>query len=179
LYVVGKEYIRMTITIIATPKATDANSYATVAQGDTYHETHLYAGDWTGATDERKKAALVWATRMLDDAYQFVGWRTTTTQKLAWPRVGVWKRDNVEVDDDTIPDFLSNAASELARSLLTADRTAEPETKGFSEIGVGPITLKIDKRDAALAPISDAVYEMLKDYATLVSTGGSVKLVRA
>ncbi len=168
----------MAITLIATPKATDANTYATEAESDAYHETHLYATEWDDAVTERKKAALVWSTRLLDDTYQFVGWRTTITQKLSWPRVGVWTRDNLEVDSDLIPEFLVNAVSELARKLLEADRTADPETKGFSEITVGPITLKIDKLDSVVDPVADSVFEMLKDYAELVSSSSTVKLVR-
>lgn len=167
----------MAITLIATPKATDANTYATEVEADAYQERHLYITAWE-TTSDRKKAALVWATRLLDDTYEFVGWRTTLTQKLAWPRTGVWTRDNIEVDQDTIPEFLVNAVSEQARLLLEADRTADPETKGFSEITVGPITLKIDKLDSSVDPVADSVWTMLQDYAQLVGGAGTVKLVR-
>lgn len=168
----------MAITIVATPKAVNANSYATEAEGDAYHETHLYASAWTGAGTESKKAALVWATRLLDDAMEFVGWRTTIEQKLAWPRQGVWTRDKIEVDADTIPDFIANATAELARKLLEDDRSAEPDTKGFSEISVGPITLKIDTRDAKKNPIPDSVLSMLSYYGTSSRSSSTVKLVR-
>ena len=39
----------------------DANSYASVADSDAYHEGHLYATAWTGATTDNKAASLVMA----------------------------------------------------------------------------------------------------------------------
>ena len=64
----------------------DANSYASVAEGDTYHEAHLYATAWTAATPETKEKALLMATRLIDGQYQFHGFRATSTQALQWPR---------------------------------------------------------------------------------------------
>ena len=49
----------------------DANSYATAADGDAYHDGHLYATAWTGATLANKEKALVMATRLIDGEYQF------------------------------------------------------------------------------------------------------------
>ncbi len=64
----------------------DANSYASVDDGDTYHEGHLYATAWTGATAEQKAAALVMATRLIDGEYQFQGVLTSDSHALSWPR---------------------------------------------------------------------------------------------
>jgi len=168
----------MAITLVATPKAANANTYATQAESVSYHETHLYASAWDDAVSEKQKAALVWATRLLDDSLDFEGWRTTTTQKLSWPRIGIWTRDNITVDDDVIPQFLINATSELARTLLEADRTAEPDTKGFSKISVGPISLSVDKLDSRLNPIPDSVMEMLHDWARFARASSTIKVVR-
>jgi hypothetical protein len=51
----------------------DANSYAYVAECDAYHEGHLYATAWAGATADQKAASLVMATRLIDSCYQFSG----------------------------------------------------------------------------------------------------------
>lgn len=51
----------------------DANSYASVADGDAYHAGHLYATAWTAATADQKAIALVMATRLIDAEYQFRG----------------------------------------------------------------------------------------------------------
>ena len=44
----------------------NANTYASVADGDAYHEAHLYATAWTAATTPNKEAALAMATRLID-----------------------------------------------------------------------------------------------------------------
>src|SRR5687767_14468449 len=66
----------------------DANSYATAAEGDAYHEGHLYATVWTTATLATKEAALVMATRLIDSQYFFGGGKANDGQALQWPREG-------------------------------------------------------------------------------------------
>lgn len=63
-----------------------ANTYALVADADTYHEGHLYAAGWTAASAEQKAAALAMATRVIDTEYQFNGYRAGFAQALQWPR---------------------------------------------------------------------------------------------
>jgi hypothetical protein len=63
-----------------------ANTYALVADADGYHEGHLYAAGWTAATVEQKTAALAMATRVIDNEYQFNGYRAGWSQALQWPR---------------------------------------------------------------------------------------------
>ena len=64
----------------------DANAYADADDCDAYHEGHLYATAWTGASAGTKDAALVMATRLIDALFQFNGVRTKATQALQWPR---------------------------------------------------------------------------------------------
>ena len=64
----------------------DANSYASAADGDTYHDGHLYATAWTAATLANKEKALVMATRLIDGEYQFNGFKRSDAQALQWPR---------------------------------------------------------------------------------------------
>jgi hypothetical protein len=66
----------------------DANAYASVADGDAYHEAHLYASAWTAATTGYKEKALVFATRLIDAECHFNGVRAHETQALQWPREG-------------------------------------------------------------------------------------------
>ena len=64
----------------------DANSYAAVADADAYFDGHLYVSAWTGAAADRKAAALVMATRLIDSEFQFEGFRARDAQALQWPR---------------------------------------------------------------------------------------------
>jgi len=65
----------MTLTLIKEDGTglADANSYASVADGDAYHAGHLYATAWTAATDVQKAVALVMASRLIDAEWQFNG----------------------------------------------------------------------------------------------------------
>lgn len=64
----------------------DANSYASVDDGEEYHDGHLYSTAWDAATAEQKVMALVMATRVIDSEYQFGGIRARLEQALQWPR---------------------------------------------------------------------------------------------
>jgi hypothetical protein len=120
----------------------NANSYADVADGDMYHETHLYASAWTGATEARKEAALMMATRLIDSQFQFRGFRAHSDQALQWPRTEcpdpdrgsvVWGVRTPEcVEPDVVPAAVLAATCEMARELLIADRTGAPAGEGIA-----------------------------------------------
>jgi len=140
------------ITIIATPGAADANSYLTLADAETilharpHHETVWDAG---ALTDDQKKAALVWATRIISQ-YHYKGSPTyETTQALPWPRIGVYDNDGREFDDATIPEWLEVATAELAFNMIASDRLSDAGTEGFSKIELGSLKLTIDPKDRA------------------------------
>jgi hypothetical protein len=65
----------------------NANTYALVADGDAYHMGHLYASAWDVATADKKAAALVMASRLIDSEFQFGGWKAISGQALQWPRM--------------------------------------------------------------------------------------------
>ena len=48
----------MALTIIATAKATNANSYVTLAEADAYLEGRLAVTNWDAASDDSKNRAL-------------------------------------------------------------------------------------------------------------------------
>jgi len=144
------------MTLIVTPGALDANSYCTAAEGDAYHATHLYASVWLAATVPNKEAALIWATRLLDEQVDWKGDPSTFSQALKWPRWGVYKDGSsggysygwfmAYLSPDTIPQFLKNATAELARYLLTEDRTVE-RSFGITSVKADTMQVDFDKRD--------------------------------
>lgn len=154
----------MALTLVATPRAADANTYATLDEADTYHEGHLYATSWTGATDDTKKAALVMATRLLDYHMAWDGWKKDLeTQRLAWPRQGLVTPEGENVDDSTIPEFLKEATAEFARWLIDSDRTAEGGYEGIKYLQVDVIKL-VPGGPFARKLIPPVVMEMIRDY---------------
>jgi len=150
-------------TLITTPGAVDANSYATVAEADAYHDTHLYASAWTAASANTKAVALIQATRTLDALYEWAEWRTYETQALAWPRSGLLDAGAMQyLDEDEIPSQLKNATAEFARQLLEANRTADNpvEAQGIASLSAGSVSLTF--RDSVVPKVvPDAVSWML------------------
>lgn len=118
----------------------DANSYATRADGDAYHEGHVAASDWTAATDAEKEASLVMATRAVDALFRFDGWKRTSAQALQWPRM---RCPDVEhsggatyLPEDAVPLGLRDAVCELARHFLVEDRTGDAEGIGLRSLSI-------------------------------------------
>src|SRR5688500_5616643 len=106
----------------------DSNTYALVADADAFHEGHLYATAWTGASTANKEKALVLATRLIDASYQFNGAKASSTQALQSPRESAIDPDRLATarnalstvissyfDSDKIPKALVDATCEMAR----------------------------------------------------------------
>ncbi len=159
----------------------DANSYAAVADGDAYHDGHLYAAAWTAATTPTKEKALVMATRLIDEFFLFNGRRRSTAQALQWPRRDCPDPDGTEAFFDTlIPRPVVNATSELARALLITDRTADPDGEGLRTWQiVGEFAFEFDKSDRR-QPLTQRVQTMLAKLGSYCGRrSGPAKLMRA
>jgi len=127
--------------------SSSANSYATIDEGDIYHEAHLYATDWTGASDDDKEKALIWASRLLDEQVNWSGGRYSQNQGLRWPRIGVYDADGWVIDSDEIPQAVKDAACEYGRLLIASNLTATEDTVGFRKLKVDVIEIEMDKYD--------------------------------
>lgn len=139
----------MALTLVVTPGAANANSYADVTTADAYFEARAFSSAWTSVVDpEIKKQALIYATTLLDRE-RWAGAKGATytvalTQALAWPRR--WAQ-TLEADaapeliseyfidiglgyfsELTIPLPIVRATCELALEILRAG-TTDPFTK--------------------------------------------------
>ena len=162
----------------------DANSYANAADGDAYHDGHLYATAWTGETLTDQEKALVMATRLIDAEYQLNGVKATDPQALQWPReecrdpdADGW--DGGMVASDAVPKVVVDATCEMARELLIADRTAAAAGEGLKYFNDGTTQTGYDKKDTRLV-ISHVAQAMLAKFGAVIkSRSGAVRLVRA
>lgn len=169
----------MALTVVATAKAVNANSYVTLADAESRIEERLHVSDWEGAIDATKNAALVWATRILDEQFNWAGYKTTAAQNLRWPRIGIYNEEDESVDEDTIPTFLARATIELALYLIGEDRTnTETGLEGFDSIQVESIRLQTNKVSGKTR-IPDAVIQIIKHYGVPYTRPGQARLVRA
>ena len=158
----------------------DANAYANSADGDAYHDGHLYATAWTVATLADQEKALVMATRLIDAEYQFNGVKATVAQALQWPRADCPSLDDGEtVASNLVPKAVKDATCEMARELLLVDRTAAPEGEGLKYMFDISIQKGFDKHDTRPV-ISHIAQAMLAKLGAMIkSRSGAVRLVRA
>jgi hypothetical protein len=172
----------MAATIDATPGSADANSYATVAQGDTYHEGRSHASTWEDADEEDKIRALITATRLLDQQFDWNGTVVDGVQALLWPRIGVYGLNGYLLDAVSIPKPLREATAEYARLLIEEDRTLDSETAlaGIKRVKAGPVDVEFKDSLPLSQPLPDAIVSMIPStyYRTVVGRG-AVTLYRA
>ena len=157
------------MAVITTPGASDATSYASLAEAEAYMATLVHKDAWAG-TDQTKEAALQQATRLLD-TLAWKGRKATAAQALAWPRTGVTDRDGYEVDPATIPVALRNACAEFAFRLLGEDRAADAGGLAPASLQVGSLNVSGLRRQVFPA----SVLEMVRD---LREAGGCLQVVR-
>jgi len=169
----------------------DANSYADVDDGNAYHDGHLYATAWTGASDDQKAVALVMASRLIDAEFQFNGTRTNAVQGMQWPRARCPEPDAIHVPlqvllpipsdfvpFDIVPKAVVQATCEMARELLVADRTAAPAGEGLKYYNNAGVQTGYDKTDRRPV-LSRVVMVTLAKYGVPMSaTSGMTKLQR-
>lgn len=123
----------------------DANSYTTVEFADDYIDTNAFhSADWLAKTTDEKQKLLVRASKYLDRMVDWEGERVDDDSGLRWPRSGVFDSDGFEIADDVIPVILQEAVAEMATYLLDTDWTNLESSRGFKEIQVDVIDLKID-----------------------------------
>jgi hypothetical protein len=171
----------MTIAIIATVGSPDANSYSTLAEADEFFSGHPYAAAWDQATEDQKTRALVAATRLLDEQWEWDGNVVAETQRLAWPRYGLYYDSGWYILDTVIPEKLKQATAEFARQLLVEDRTADNgiATAGISAISAGSVSVDFTGGAHPAVIVPDAVYFMVCQWGTIRRRGGGqVRLER-
>ena len=159
-----------------------SNSYVTLAEADEYFESRLYVETWTSSTDDIKSRALVQATRRLETE-KYYGTKSTTTQKLSFPRIGLEYLDGVSLDG-IIPNQVKESQLELALHMLSVDMSqGGVNTDTIAEASVGSIKVKyaIDVNDNVSTNVDTLpvnVSGLLSDLSSTVSGGGYVFISR-
>mgnify|MGYP001085863004 CR=1 FL=1 len=100
---------------------TGANSYITAAEALAILDvkpTQLAA--FSALSVQEQDDYLIWASSWLDDYMDWKGYKTVATSGLRWPRCGVYDRDSILIDENTIPEQLKQAVAETATWLINS-----------------------------------------------------------
>jgi len=124
----------------------NANSYLSVADADTYHANVTQSGEWTAATQAARENGLIVATQYLENKYRgrWRGRKKLWSQALAWPRYGAVDDDGYAIDSEAVPQELQAACAELALRVVLGDNllgvVTEPGEVTSESVSVGPVT---------------------------------------
>jgi len=158
----------------ATVGGANADSYIDVATFDALALTRSNVPE--GSSTAEKETALKAATSRLEQE-RYRGDVNSTSQRLKWPRAGVFDDDGNEYSTGAIPRPLQEATADLAIALLTdpayLDRSGLAQ---FEELSVGPIALT--PRATALLPgdLPSSVKRWLRNLRATFS--GQAQIVR-
>ena len=177
-------------TLIATAKATNANSYATLTESNSYMETVRPSDEvtWLKESEPTRERLLMLATRIIDNHFVFIGIKKDTSQSLQWPRSnvpvdGFFAGYVRSLDSETVPQFVKDATSQLALELVSKDVLSSADGEGLESVSVGDINVNFDKEDRnSTGAIPNSVYSILRKYGyykpSLNSTNTSINQVK-
>lgn len=165
-------------TIDATVGGVSANCYETHAEANLYFEERIpIVPPWVASGQE---AYLITATRTLDALAQpfrtfmpgkppyyrirrqWTGLPASATQRLAWPRIGMFDRNGNAIPSDVIPQDLKDANAEFAGQLKKGDRTLDNDVivQGIKSVRASSVAVTFG--DAIMPQVvPDAVYNLM------------------
>jgi hypothetical protein len=161
----------LVLTVESGAGLANANSYATVAEADSFFESRPRSDAWVALDDDAKAVLLVHATRIIDASMAWDGDPLTDTQALAFPRL------DGDGQSTGIPAALKSALCEMALAQNTADTSAQPATTGFQSIEVGPIKIVADEQRTQ-PTIPRFIADLLAPFGSTRAGSGSVRLTR-
>ena len=149
--------------LVVTPGGASANSYCSRAVADTYHSNRLHASTWMDADNDTKDAALLMATRVIDQQFRWAGFRTNPgSQALEWPRDGLLNDEgDVALSSATIPERLQFATAEFARLLIDSDTTVASGTAGGAITALKAGSVQINYSEGVV-PHTDVVPDAVR-----------------
>lgn len=185
----------VTITVEDGTGLEASNSYVSLAQANTYFDTHPQSAGWTGlASDDLRNRYLVTAARVLDSCFDFNGYKVNQSQAMQWPRQGAEDRNSgnsgqrvsgSQIQDgyfpaDEVPQGVKDAQCEMARFLIAGNRMDDAPGTGIREFELtGSIRVAFEKGQLQNI-VPDFVVNMLRNFGSFMSSrSGSVKLSRA
>lgn len=157
----------MAITLVDTPGASNANTFASLVEYKAYIETRRpqlvwFASALGGTTiDEQLKIDLVQACRLINVSFDWTGQIASESQILMWPRLSMKDRANRAILSTVNPDDLKLAQCEMAVQLHSdeTDLLSDDEVKkgGISGVKAGSVEVSFQDRDTSTKEGADTL----------------------
>lgn len=166
------------MALTTTPGATDADSYATLAE----FETRATAMGWTLTGDDAaKEVNLRRAAIYLDGAYEWTGIKATDGQALQWPRfLDEEDKESQYFDTATIPPAIKQAQMEVAYIINSGTDPFAIQSVGAvkrKRVKAGPVETETEYTSSAVYARFRAVDFLVKPW-VIGGLGGMVRVVR-
>ncbi len=157
----------MPITLVDTPGATNANTFASLAEYKLYIEVRRPQLTWfataLGGTtiDEQLKIDLVQACRLINVSFDWTGAIADDTQILMWPRLGMVDRAGRVILSTVNPRDLKDSQCEMAVQLHSDDTDLlsddEVEKGGIAAVKAGSVEVEFQEKDTSTLEGADVV----------------------
>lgn len=129
----------------------NSNALLTVEEADQIMMNYGNSSVWSDAEDSEKENAIREATRYIDAAYSWKGYKVYADQALQWPRYECYDEDDNYVDYEMIPEKIKEACAYLALKVmegvsLLEDVESTERVKRTKDV-IGPLTEEIEYVD--------------------------------
>jgi hypothetical protein len=157
----------MPITLVETPGAANANTWASLAEYKSYIETRRPQLSWFAAAlagtslDEQLKIDLVQACRLIDRSFDWTGTIADDVQILMWPRLGMVDRAGRAILSTVNPRDLKDSQCEMSVQLHSDETDLlsddEVEKGGIAAVKAGSVEVEFQERDTSTLEGADVV----------------------
>lgn len=155
----------------------NADSLCTRAYANAYHATVNQSTNWEASdTDGAKRDAALRVAAIVVSEWvpEWLGCQLTTTQALAWPRVGYDRQGgSLAVSGQAAPTRILQLQCEVAYLQKTGSVFTKGESRNIAEVVVGPLEVVYD-----LARAASKRYPQLNRLAALFQAPGGLTFLR-
>ena len=151
------------------PLTPDTDTYVTVAEADTYFDSHYGYDKWAGLDEPTKEQLLRSAVQRLDVLCSWFGEKCQEDQPLAFPR-------DTDANCET-PEDVKKAQCEIAYVFVSSGSVQIAEENPMKKLKAGGVEMEwFDRLPAADAIESGLAMELLKPFG-LCGGGSSTKII--
>lgn len=131
-------------------------------------------------TNNVRESALIWATNIIDNSFEWYGYKNSSEQTLRWPRANVPDPDGFIYSNESVPDIVQRATAELAMHLMQRDLSKLPTVIGTglkTTTMPGPFQAGVDIKNVA-SIVPPYIRNMLMNLGDPVTPMGGISIVK-